>query len=107
MDDRQFVIAVAEKAMDNGFTVEQFRADFARPECWYGFDVAVRTLVLDPDFARSIWGTALVQNRVGGYRLVDPDGVVVRTPAYLFHMQQLVAASDKVAYLRKHVDLGS
>lgn len=102
---RPFLLDVADKAIKHGYTIDQFKLDFARVEIRYDFDAAVRTLVLNPNFARAIWGTELVQWRVGGYRLVDPHGVVVMTPAYLFHMQQLAAATDKLGYLQKHVDL--
>lgn len=102
---RPFLLEVAEKAVAQGYTIEQFKLDFALVELRCGFDTAVRTLVLDPDFARAIWGTELVEWRIGDYRVVDPDGAVVMTPAYLLHMQQLAAATDKLDYLQKHVAL--
>jgi hypothetical protein len=62
-------------------------------------------LLFGREFAAALFGIDLIEWKVGGYRMLDPDGRPVRVPACDFHLQQMALSPDPLAYVKKHAQL--
>lgn len=102
MDARRATLLQAIKqAMANGLS-QQYFEDFVYEECMHSRPMALRGLLFGREFAEALFGTDLVEWKVGGYRMLDPDGYPVRVPACDFHLQQMAISPDPLTYVKKH-----
>jgi hypothetical protein len=101
---RATLLAAIRKAMANGLS-QQYFEDFVYEECMHSRPMALRGLLFGREFAEALFGTDLMEWKVGGYRMLDPDGRPVRVAACDFHLQQMVISPDPLAYVKKHAQL--
>lgn len=59
-------------------------------------------LIYNHDFAKALWGQELVKKAHG---TLDKYWFNYDGPAWKWHLQQMVIATDPIDYLGKHVDL--
>src|SRR5690348_2988458 len=89
----EHLLQAIKQAMANGLS-QQYFEDFVLEECMNSWPMALRGLLFGREFAQAPFGTDLMEWKVGGYRMLDPDGRPVRVPACEFHLQQMALSAD-------------
>lgn len=63
----------------------------------------VEHIIYNHDFAKALWGEDIIEWWGGEERMVKPDDLVIGTPKWQYHLQQMVIVDDPIKYLGENL----
>lgn len=107
MSNQQILEAAITKAIDGGWSHElqwifdmRYFSDATLTWDYWSDKYSVPELIFSHDFAKALWGNAFIDHQE-----VDNDGLVwnFSSPAWAYHLQQMVIAEDPIQYLGENM----
>lgn len=103
MDKTAILTKAVEKAIAGGWIDGKAALAEIKAKPDFALGIIIPAIIFNHDFAKALWG----EKQVIFTQLDFREGKTLgdnALPRYLYHLQQMVVADDKIKYLGEHLD---